>query len=143
MLLFFPELRSEEHQIDAVPPELCHGSCYTRGGEHFLVQGRVFRSKRAVRMSPRACCTKSRGVSKNKKQCSRQLQCEVPCGICFISGSQLACQAPGALPYIVYRETTDTIHREGHGEGCKAMAGGKQGISGPGCLHRTTTRCLP
>ncbi len=63
--------------------------------------------------------------------------------VCLKSGSQLACQAPGALP------EKDTIHRGGggscggqsYGEGTKPQ-GDKQGTSGPGWLYRTTTRYL-
>ncbi len=74
--------------------------------------------------------------------------------MCLKSGSQLACQAPGALPSI------DTIHRgEQSHEGTKLQGGqsyredkavwgskavgDKQGTSGPGWLDRTTTTCLP
>ncbi len=78
--------------------------------------------------------------------------------VCLKSGSQLACQAPGALPCI------DTIHGEAWGTtwgfgdnmgagdnmeveglhgGVGQMGGDNIGTSGPGCLYRTTTGCLP
>ncbi len=104
---------------------------------------------RWIRPAPRA---RQRGrcvFALNQKQCSRQLQCEVPSSICFLSRRSkeeavtlllplgtLACQVLvlsalyARIPYIGGMEV-----------------GGQEGTgtSGPGCLYGTTTRtrCLP
>ncbi len=59
-----------------------------------------------------------------------------------------ACQAPGALPYIDIIHMGDirvrgTWEWREHGGGGHWGGGGEQGPSGPGFLHRTTSRCLP
>ncbi len=75
--------------------------------------------------------------------------------VCLKSGSQLACQAPGALPFDTIQggrghEGWGTWEQGdmgrggdmGEGEGDKGEGEGT-GTSSPGCLYCTTSRCLP
>ncbi len=96
-------------------------------------------------------CAKSFGHILNKKQCSRQLQCEVPCGVSNVVNSSLFINS--SLSYL--SSTSHTVLRgEGSGHGGEAWVGGGglgegRGLGGgdrghfhPPAMYCTTTWCF-
>ncbi len=84
-----------------------------------------------VRVCVRACvcrCIHCPCCIQNKKQCSRQLQCEVPCGISNVVNSSLFISS--SLSSL--SSTSHAIHRGVQPWGGLAMGGSRQGGLGGG-----------
>ncbi len=90
-----------------------------------------------------AVIAKVRCVVRNKKQCSRQLQCEVPSSYVFSQLKKGTASPLSTCGYVAWSwcSASYRYHKWGGGGEGGGGAGGT-GTSGPGCLYRTTTRCF-